>query len=127
MDILKKTSEITIGNQTYKINKLTLGDFAELDDWARKRIIARIPMKDFSAKSLSEIVKVKITEDNIMEEISSMSGVRESLRISLTKSYPGIDIDKVMGEIAIDDIAMITTALVGESSDSKNAGEPGAK
>ena len=120
MEVLKNTTEIKIKNATYKIDKLNLLDWADLQDWAKKRIIDRLPIKTFDAGTLSEIAKIKIPEANIMDEIASISGIKQSLYLVFKRCNPSIEnINKILSEIAIEDLASISTALTGDTGKKK--------
>lgn len=126
------TTDITLAGRAYKIEKLTLGDWADFEQYAKDKHKANIiaTAKEVYGDDIPDNVFEKatkpITEDELEEHQGTISGITFLLYKALVKRDPDITIAKIANMVTLDDIATITGAIMGKPA-AKNEVEAEAK
>lgn len=126
------TTDITLAGRAYKVEKLTLGDWADFEQYARDKHRANIiaTAKEIYGDDIPDNVFEKatkpITEDELEEYQGTISGITFLLYKALVKRDPDITIAKIANMVTLDDIATITEAIMGKPA-AKNEVEAEAK
>ena len=129
MDLIAKSfSEIELDGKTYRIGKLTLGDFADFEEWVRQQredkilSTARKVYGDDMPASVFEKVVAPATDEEIEQQQGSVSGVRFLLWRALSKYSPNITLDEVSAMVTLDDLSKISKVIMpNETTPKKNS------
>ena len=119
-DTIGTVTEITLAGHKYKIEKLTLGDWADFEQYAKDKHKANIiaTAKEMYGDDIPEIVFDKatrpITEEELEEHKGTVSGITFLLYKALVKRDPDITIAKVANIVTLDDVAAVTEAIMGK-------------
>lgn len=117
--------EITLAGKTYKAGKLTLGDWAEFEQFAQKlhsdkiiRTAERI-YKDNLPDSVLDKAMQPPTDEQVDAYQSSITGLGFLLWKALVKFNPNMEQADIMSKITLDDVAEITAALMPPNTEKK--------
>ena len=117
--------EITLAGKVYKAGKLTLGDWAEFEQFAQKihsdKIIrtAERLYKDKIPDSVLDKAVQPPTDNQLDGYQSSITGLGFLLWKALIKFNPNMEQPEIMAKITLGDVAGITNALMNPSAEKK--------
>jgi hypothetical protein len=129
MDLIAKSfSEIELDGKTYRIGKLTLGDFADFEEWVRQQreekilSTARKVYGDDMPDNILDKMLSSPTDEEIEQERGSISGVRFLLWRAFGKYCPNITLDEVSAMVTLDDLSKISKVIMpNETTPKKNS------
>lgn len=122
-----------IGNKKYKIGKLTIGDFADFEDFVandrKNRIIETA--KEVYGENMPDSVLDKAlappTDKEIETQQGSIKGIRFLLWRAMLKHNPNMTEEEVAGMIHLDDLPKITQAIMPTTSKKNKRAKPPRK
>lgn len=134
--VLGLAMEVTIAGQSYKLAPLTLGQFAELEAWAR-----RLPFAELSGQ-LEAITDRKLRErmepqlraaaiaaandrERIAESMNSLGAVRLMFGMMLRKHHPKADADALLGQCELGEVKRWAEELMGRATGNPPKGGQG--
>ena len=127
--VISVPREIDIAGTMYKVGELTLADFAKLEQWSKQQITSRVlaAARDagLSVKELSEIARIKISQEELQDEFESISAMRQMVYIALCKNNSKERAKEAVDKAGISEIGGIVEILTGEQS--KNVTGPAAE
>ena len=117
--------EITLKGKTYRLSPLTIGDLADFETWIKSRVIsnARETVKgldpDERLRMLSMIINQAISQEDIQKAMSTASGGRYLLWLSLRKAQPDITLEKLDEVFDVSSIQEVLSVLdsISQGSD----------
>ena len=120
---------ITLAGKDYKAGKLTLGDWAEFEQFAQKmhsdkviRTAERIYKDDIPDSVLDKAITPP-TDKQLEEYQSSITGLGFLLWKALVKFNPNMEQSEIMELITLDDVGDITAALISAPAEKKTVAE----
>lgn len=115
-------TEITLKGHLYKLEKLTLGDWAEFERIAKKKHrenVLSCGREVYGDELPDEVFQTMIrplTEDELEQYQSSIEGITFLLWKSLVKRKKDITLEQAADLVTLDDITEVTAAILGASA-----------
>jgi len=133
--VLGLAMEVQVAGQTYKLAPLTLGQFAELEGWAR-----RLPFAELSGQ-LEAITDRKLRErmepdlrraaieaardpERIGAALSSLGAVRLMFGMMLRRHHPKADADALLSLCEMSEVRRWAEELMGRAAGNPPKGGP---
>ncbi len=118
-------SEIELQGKTYKIGKLTIGDFADFEEYVRtlredKTVaMAKKLYGDNIPQSIFDRALAPPSDSEIEASQGSVSGISFLLWCAMRKFSPDCTQDEVAKMIGLDDLPKLTKAMMPSDSSKK--------
>lgn len=120
MESLPKTlnapKEIGIGDKTYKMSSMTLNDMAEFEGHLKKEWIDTLTSTKMAKKAMyAEICKITrevIGHDDLIERMSTISGMRWMVWRCVVKHDSSLTIDYVMENMSMEQLMASFESLI---------------
>jgi hypothetical protein len=104
-DMLSVSSEITIGDNVYKIKSITLNGIAEFQEWCdEKRVKKALDIYELAGKEIDMdyIMTLKGDQDFYDDEMQKIKGMIHLIYIVLKNNNDNVDEDYVKTNLALD-------------------------
>ncbi len=108
----KKTITVKLRDKDYVVSPPTLNDFAAVEQLVRNRRIEALQAANVSTEVIVEAVEHTITDDQVMEFIGTLTGIRFMFWRCLQRGQPDMTIEDVDALIGFDNMGDMEALIV---------------